>query len=400
MRTANTGFDGRQLHLDTDRFGVADIADAARLCEQLLGRNCTAAGPNSSAAVATSVEQRPSDAAPSVEAASTQPRLDGLRMISYAQNAEDVVLERLFHDQPTGFYVDVGANDPVRLSLTKHFSLRGWRGINIEPGQAAFERLRADRVRDVNLNVGVGSAAGELTLFNCPDNDALSTFSREQAEIYRREGNRLIERRVPIRTLGDILQSYAPEQIDFLSIDVEGFETEVLQGVDLARWRPRVMVIEATRPTTTVQSHAAWEDQLRQHSYRCAYFDGLNRFYVRSEDEHLAERIAVPPNVTDRYESHEMQFLRSELAAKQAALMSLHDAAADLQRQLQDKHQALLDVTSQLEAKHEALMEITRQLVEKHEVLHQVLEQQSHDAKKIGELTARLCTSVPRPNAA
>jgi heptosyltransferase II len=79
-------------------------------------------------------------------------------MVSYAQNAEDVVLRRAFSGVPTGFYVDVGASSPVDDSVTLHFYERGWRGVNVEPDPDDFRALVAARPRDVNLHAAVGPA--------------------------------------------------------------------------------------------------------------------------------------------------------------------------------------------------------------------------------------------------
>src|SRR5262245_12016004 len=98
-----------------------------------------------------------------------------MTMVSYAQNAEDVLLRRAFAGQPTGFYIDVGAGDPVADSVTKHFSLCGWRGINIEPFPGLFERLQADRPRDVNLNGGLSDRNGTRTFYEAPGIAALWT---------------------------------------------------------------------------------------------------------------------------------------------------------------------------------------------------------------------------------
>src|SRR4051812_32202488 len=83
-------------------------------------------------------------------------------LISYAQNFEDVLLRRVFADREDGFYVDIGAFDPVIGSVTKIFYDRGWSGINIEPG-SAFERLKSERARDINLNIAILDEAGTLS---------------------------------------------------------------------------------------------------------------------------------------------------------------------------------------------------------------------------------------------
>src|ERR1043166_2275289 len=85
-------------------------------------------------------------------------------MISYAQNFEDVMLNRVFRDRTDGFYVDVGAADPVNLSVTKWFYDLGWTGINVEPHPEFFEKLQAERSRDLNLHCGAGAADGEAVL--------------------------------------------------------------------------------------------------------------------------------------------------------------------------------------------------------------------------------------------
>src|SRR5262245_39670575 len=86
-------------------------------------------------------------------------------MISYAQNHEDVLLRRAFADQKEGFYVDIGANHPVNLSITKHFYDSGWSGVNIEPLPCIFELLQSGRPRDINLNMGISNKCELRTLY-------------------------------------------------------------------------------------------------------------------------------------------------------------------------------------------------------------------------------------------
>ena len=105
-----------------------------------------------------------------------------MAMISYAQNREDVLLERVFADVENGFYIDVGAADPVLQSVTKHFYDRGWRGINVEPLPACFHRLQVTRPRDINLNMGLSACRGEMTFYELPSCPGWSTFSSSRAQ--------------------------------------------------------------------------------------------------------------------------------------------------------------------------------------------------------------------------
>jgi FkbM family methyltransferase len=222
-------------------------------------------------------------------------------MISYAQNREDILLARIFAGRKEGFYVDVGANDPKNCSVTKYFYELGWHGVNVEPNRK-FPLLAADRPRDVNLNVAVGDQDGEQTFFEFSQNPALSTFIQLEADEHRqRFGYDYVAHRVPVRTLASICSAHGVNEIDFMSIDVEGYERQVLSGADWRRWRPRVVLIEATRPHLTETTHAGWESLLFAADYRFSYFDGLNRFYLRSEDAHLKHHFDVPPNVFDDY---------------------------------------------------------------------------------------------------
>ena len=106
-------------------------------------------------------------------------------MISYAQNREDVLLARVFHDVKAGFYVDVGANDPEHCSVTKHFYDLGWRGINFEPGRV-FEKLAAARPRDINLNVAASDralSAGSIARARSISTSGATDGTAEAAEV-------------------------------------------------------------------------------------------------------------------------------------------------------------------------------------------------------------------------
>lgn len=221
-------------------------------------------------------------------------------MISYAQNREDVLLDRLFPGPEPGFYIDVGANDPVQHSVTKHFYDRGWRGINVEPHPACFERLCRERPRDVNLNVGLSDRVATLTFFEARDASGWSTFSTAQAANLRKQGMALREHPIPVMTLAALCEEYVEpsRSIDFLKVDAESFEREVLLGADWRRWRPRAVLVEENGSET-------WEVILLGADYLLAAIDGVNRYYLRMEDRDLLPRLAKPANVTDAFVPYE-----------------------------------------------------------------------------------------------
>jgi FkbM family methyltransferase len=219
-------------------------------------------------------------------------------MISYAGNFEDVVLERVFRGINRGFYIDVGAYEPIDQSVTHHFYLKGWNGINIEPNPAPFRALAAARDRDVNLNVGLSNHEGSIRVFSA-DGACWSVDRGLITGWFGVPADKIVERVMPVRTLAAICERHAPQDaaIEFLKIDVEGHEREVVEGGDWNRWRPRVVLIEADRPE-------AWEPRLLDAGYVFALFDGVNRFYVRDEDRRLLPIVAAPANATDNFLIH------------------------------------------------------------------------------------------------
>lgn len=282
------------------------------------------------------------------------------KMVSYAGNREDVMLRRLFPEAPTGFYVDVGAGHPLRFSVTKHFYDRGWHGINVEPAPASFTELQKDRTRDVNLNVAVSDTEGRAVFYEFPPEYAgWATVSREEAERHLADdGVAFTEREVPVTTLAAICEEHVGGEIDFLSVDVEGLERQVLAGADFKRWRPRVCVIEATVPATTIPTHDKWEGLLTDAGYQFAYFDGLNRFYVREEDVGLLEQFRVPVSCLDEYEPYEYLWQMKYYARQLAACRVLREASEveteaartlpdELARQLAEMQARLDDVAAQ-----------------------------------------------------
>ncbi|MFJ2030761.1 FkbM family methyltransferase [Streptosporangium sp. NPDC087985] len=230
------------------------------------------------------------------------------RLVAYGQNAEDVVLMRAFADRRDGFFVDVGAGEPVRGSLTKNLVDRlGWRGVNIEPLPERFDQLRRRRPGDVNIRVAVDVRPGTATFYRIlpqgqpPDMLGLSTLEPAIAEAHDRRGAGVEELDVTVVTLESILVAHASPGFDLLKVDVEGREAAVLASADLAFWRPRVVVVEATVPGTPEPSHQEWEPELLAAGYALALFDGLNRFYARDDEPELINRLSVPANVWDRW---------------------------------------------------------------------------------------------------
>ena len=242
--------------------------------------------------------------------------------VSYAQNAEDVLLHRVLRDTKQGTYVDVGANDPRGDSVTKAFYDRGWRGINIEPVTSLYQALLEQRPEDLNIQAAAGATAAEMTLYEIPGT-GLSTLDASVADRHRNQGFKINETGVQVRTLRSILADFSPTDIHFLKIDVEGWEREVLQGIDLASTRPWIILVEATEPNTEIPSYREWEPLLLQREYVFVFFDGLNRYYLAREKQNLKKAFSRPVNSGD-------VFIK---ASEASAARALRDAQWSLRKQ-------------------------------------------------------------------
>lgn len=252
-----------------------------------------------------------------------------MSFITYAQNFEDVLLWRALGHVKNGFYIDVGANDPVLHSVTKAFYDAGWSGINIEPMPSYLQVFGRERPRDINLGLAAGAADGEITLFDIPDVNGWATTDRDVAEAHLAEGHALVEHTVPLRTLNAICAEHVDRPIHFLKIDVEGFEGEVLRGLDLDRWRPWVLVVEATLPGSRATNHETWEALVTGHAYHYAYFDGLNRYYVADEQRQLLDVLNLQANVFDDYLSYHLDQAWKDIKTMTGVAEQAQQAHAD-----------------------------------------------------------------------
>jgi FkbM family methyltransferase len=216
--------------------------------------------------------------------------------LSYAQRFEDFHLWRCFDGAQPGFYIDVGAGHPVYDNVSFAFYLAGWRGITVEPNPALAELGRAVRPRDQLHQVLVGAAPGEATLYLQRQFHGLSTTVAEHAESAEKETGRRAEAvTLPMTTLAALCEQHAPESFEFLKVDVEGAEADVLRGADFARFRPKVIVVEAIKPLSLAPAWDEWEPLLSRHGYACVWDDELNRYYVAEEARAITARLTEGP---------------------------------------------------------------------------------------------------------
>jgi FkbM family methyltransferase len=220
--------------------------------------------------------------------------------ITYAQNFEDLMLWRALKHIPTGFYIDIGAQDPLIDSVSFAFYERGWRGVHVEPVPKYAERLRQERQDETVIQAAVGMAGPLIKFYEVPGS-GWSSGDTDIVSGYAARGVAFKELEVPCVSLASILDRYSDREIHWLKIDVEGMEDSAITSWMASAVRPWIVIVEATIPTTPMPSYQDWDPKLLILGYTFAYFDGLNRFYVSDLHKELLGAFASPPNVFDNF---------------------------------------------------------------------------------------------------
>ncbi|MDA9625479.1 FkbM family methyltransferase [Luminiphilus sp.] len=257
---------------------------------------------------------------------------------SSAQNFEDVMLYRALGDVETGFYIDVGAQDPIIDSVSKAFFDRGWRGIHIEPVPEYAERLRAARPGDTIIEAAASNEVGTTALTVFP----MTGLSTADPLVAKNHIDRGVDHQpepliVSTVTLADVAAELEARTVHWLKIDVEGHERAVLEGWDANRLRPWIIVVEATQPNDRAASYGDWEPILLTAGYQCIYNDGLNRFYIEPSREDLAGAFSSPPNPFDDIR------LSRHSALCQDVVSEYHAQVLDQQAQMLEQQAQMLE---------------------------------------------------------
>jgi len=189
---------------------------------------------------------------------------------SYSQEGEDMILRRLFETQQKGFYVDVGAHHPKRFSNTYFFYKLGWNGINIDAMPESMILFDKIRPRDINIEKPISDKKQVLTYyaFNEP---ALNGFSKNLSEERDGTGGFFVKftKDIETVTLEEILDVNLPkdQQIDFLSIDVEGLDFQVLRSNNFSKHKPKVILVEILENSLSEVEDNEISKYLKKYNY-------------------------------------------------------------------------------------------------------------------------------------
>ena len=205
-------------------------------------------------------------------------------------------------EQQVGWFAEIGANDPVVFSITYGFEQLGWSGMLVEPQPDLAARCRQERPASVVIEAACGSddGPGEATLY-IPEKSGHASLVGADSPVLSHRSDELRAISVQMTTLDVLFESHAPSSIDLVSIDVEGFTTQVLDGFTVARWRPRLILIEDHMFDFSIIRHP----MLRKAGYRLAKRTGMNSWFV-----HQDELSAVPTTAAERRQLH-MKLLKT-----------------------------------------------------------------------------------------
>ena len=198
--------------------------------------------------------------------------------ISYSENLEDIILNALFYNIHYGFYIDISDFTPNKYSVTKHFYLKGWRGINIKPIKEEYLQLSKERYRDINLNYYIGGKV-DMNYFHQENSISISS----------------------------IFQKHIPknQEIHFCRIHTIGDENKILLGYDFVNYRPKVFCVESEKLRPNYQN---FEYILINNEYSYGYQYKNVRYYIDNNEKkiNLKDRIKYLNDVIQEYKNRIM----------------------------------------------------------------------------------------------
>lgn len=197
----------------------------------------------------------------------------------YSQHGEDFLLDKIFNGKKDGYFVEIGCLDGIEYSNTYYFEKKGWKGVCVEAHNDFITALRMNRPNSTVVHCAVGEDNKESVTFYANKAGSLSTLDRSEEERWKKNYSNdfhgFKEQQVPMRTLTSIFDELKLKSIDFVSLDIEGYEVKALAGLDFTKHKPKVFVIEYKNDT----HKAELEEILFKHGYHFLSHIGCNLFY-------------------------------------------------------------------------------------------------------------------------
>lgn len=225
----------------------------------------------------------------------------------FVQFGEDRILDGIFQHRREGNCVEVGANDGITDSMTYHFELIGWNCLLVEPIPDLAKKISEKR-NCIVKNYAASSTEGDASFFIAEEALGMSglELTRGQRKQITRAGGILKEIKVRKKTLDSILEESNFQKIDFISIDVEGHEIEVLKGFSLGKYLPRIVLLE----DNSNQTDRTIPEYMRSKGYVIFKRTGVNDWYALLDDRNLV----VPEQIKALHEDRSKAYFENKMA--------------------------------------------------------------------------------------
>jgi len=203
---------------------------------------------------------------------------------TWSQLGEDSLLHHFFKKQQSGFYIDIGAFHPEKYSNTCMLYKQGWSGINVDVSEQTVMLLKKSRPSDISIHSAVSDYNGSARAYMFDDGPCtVNTLDKESADRWsKRAGMTYTEQDIQVTTLDSILKEYAAgKSIDFLNIDVEGLEMQVLNGLDFSTWNPKILAVEIHAADVQSAIKAEVVTFLGDMGYKFVAYSLITAFFIR-----------------------------------------------------------------------------------------------------------------------
>ena len=195
--------------------------------------------------------------------------------IHYGEFGEDIFINRIFKDIKIGRYVDVGCYHPFKGSLTAQLYKKGWNGINIDLSKSSIDLFNIARKKDINLNLAISDFDGETNYYeNSPINQQNSLI---------KDNDDQIKIKIQCKRLSSILLENHYDNFEYLNIDVEGSEQNVINGIDLGKYRPILITIENNNLHLKDYIKSEIYNILIKNNYTFINKTGVTNFFLKNE---------------------------------------------------------------------------------------------------------------------